>query len=119
MFKNSLSAAVALVAFMATGTAGAAETDAAVTFSATAQPGFFYDEGRYVKVDLVPHVMRDADAKMAVSATPSAGASQDDGRYVKLVEAPHTMPARGAQHIHASTAAPGLLYEEGAYHGYR
>lgn len=117
MLKNALFAAAAL-AVMAAGAARAADTDIVTTWSSTAQPGFFYDEGRYVRTEVVPHVMRRTDAASVLSGSATPGASRDEVGYLKSVEVPHKMSA-AVRHIESSTPQPGLTYDQGAYHGFR
>lgn len=116
MLKHSLIAAAGLAALMAAGAARAAETDIVTTWSTTAQPGFTYDEGRYVRTEVVPHVMRRTDTASSISGGPVPGASRDEVGYVKSVEVPHAMPG-ATRHIESSTPQPGLTQDQGAYHG--
>ncbi len=115
MFKSSIIAAF-VAAITVTGAAHAAKPVS--SWSSTAQEGFFYDKGQYMKTEVAPHVMRQTDVSVVISSTPSQGATNDNGIYAKTVEVPHTM-ATPERHVHAASPAPGLYYDQGAYHGYR
>lgn len=82
--------AIAVAAFSLT--AAAAEMDVRTTFSGTAEPGFYYNEGAWVKSEMVPHSMRQTDTQVVIATVPGSGFTKDEGnRYIKRIEVPHTM----------------------------
>lgn len=89
----AVAATVAGISF----SASANDVDVRTTFSGTAEPGFYYNEGAWVKSEVVPHVMRQTDTKTITSTSPGAGFTHEEGaRYTKRVEVPHTMTAHPA-----------------------
>lgn len=104
--------AVAAIGF----SASANDVDVRTTFSGTAEPGFLYNEGAWVKSEVVPHVMRQTDIKTVISTSPGAGFTHEEGaRYTKRVEVPHTMTAHPAGEQTSTVPQPGFVNDEGVY----
>lgn len=96
--------------------ASAGDVDSRTLFSGTAEPGYYYNEGQWVKSEVVPHVMRQTDTKTIISTSPGAGFTHEEGaRYTRQVEVPHTMTAHPAGEQTSTLPQPGFFNDEGVY----
>lgn len=96
--------------------ASANDVDSRTIFSGTAQPGYYYNEGQWVKSEVVPHVMRQTDTKTVISTSPGPGFTHEEGaRYSKQVEVPHAMTGHPAGEQTSAVPAPGFFNDEGVY----
>ncbi|GEM_PF-4820860 len=96
--------------------ASASDVDSRTIFSGTAEPGFYYNEGAWVKSEVAPHAMRQTDTKTIISTSPGAGFTHEEGaRYTKQVEVPHTMAKHASGPQTSSAPLPGYFLDEGVY----
>lgn len=96
--------------------ASADDVDSRTVFSGTAEPGYYYNEGQWMKSEVVPHVMRPTDTKTVIAGSPGAGYTLDEGgRYTKQVEVPHTMAKHPSGPQTSSVPLPGYFLDEGVY----